>query len=119
MTAGSLSKPCGRRRYHILQQILFCLGAAMFRHHLNLRKPAYARMAHVRAATEVALLVAALGFLGAMSTHPFDPRWEASDTQPCVHMGRAGAICDNRKSDVEQNCEHLGRAGRFCPPSGR
>lgn len=76
-------------------------------------------MAHVRAATEVALLVAALGFLGAMSTHPFDPRWEASDTQPCVHMGRAGAICDNRKSDVEQNCEHLGRAGRFCPPSGR
>ena len=93
----------------------------MFRHHLNLQKPAYARMAHLRSATEAALVVAALGLLGAMSTHPFDPRWEVSDTQPCVHLGRAGAICESRKPDVEQNCEEssAGPGGSVRRPDAR
>ena len=82
----------------------------MFRHHLTLES---ARVAHLRAA----LPVAALAFVGALSTHPMDR--ESSDARACVHLGRAGAICDARKPDNEQNCQHLGRAGRFCVPAGR
>jgi hypothetical protein len=86
----------------------------MFRHHLT--QPS-ACVAHLRAATEVALLVAALGFAGALSTHRTGV--PESSGQPCVHLGRAGGICDARKPDAERNCLHLGRAGRFCAPSGR
>jgi hypothetical protein len=89
----------------------------MFLHHLNLRKPAYARMAHLRAATEVALLFAAFAFVGALSTRPMGRKPSAA--RPCVYLGRAGAICDARKPEAEQNCQHFGRAGRFCPPPGR
>ncbi len=88
----------------------------MFGHRLT-QPTAHARLAHLRAATEVALLVAALGFLGALSAH----RIGALDSsgQPCIHLGRAGAICDARKPHAEPNCLYLGRAGRFCAPSGR
>ena len=87
----------------------------MFRRRLT-QPTAGARLAHLRAATEVALLVAALGFLGVLSTHPIGPK---SSDRPCVHLGRAGAICDARTPDADQHCQSLGRAGRFCPPSGR
>jgi len=88
----------------------------MFRHHLTLERQR-ARVAHLRAAAEVALLVAALAFVGALSTHPMGR--ESSAARPCVYLGRAGAICDAPKPDAEQNCQHLVRAGRFCLPPGR
>ena len=89
----------------------------MFRNRLTLKRPARAQVAHLRAATEVALLVAALAFVGVLSMHPVGR--EPSDARACVYLGRAGAICDARKPDAEQNCQHFGRAGRFCLPPGR
>ena len=81
---------------------------------------------HVRRATEVAILVGALMFLGFLSAHsprPPLPNWGVGEN--CVYFGRAGGHCaasaatGSERPGVEEKCLSLGRAGRYCLPETR
>lgn len=75
----------------------------------------------LRAATEIALIVAALVLFGVVMSHPVDRSgWRSQSADGCVRMGRAGEICGRGeappKPREDGQCVSLGRAGRYCPP---
>jgi hypothetical protein len=79
-----------------------------------------------RATTEIAILLAAMAYLGLIPSRPsaigaLDP----GAASQCVYFGRAGAACDAQRAQAqwpqedEAHCVSLGRAGHVCRQTPR